>query len=170
MKHAWRSLIAASFLALAAIGLKAQAPMAALAEFQAEKARVNELWEVKKYGEAVQILKRREAYPSFSALPAPERADLHDDLACGMALLGRPSGEALAYLGMAVGEGFKDFHGLKNDPDLTSLRKDPGFTLLLECGSAVTTCQSFRSMRPTPLDQRGRAWPSPTSQRATPTS
>jgi tetratricopeptide (TPR) repeat protein len=55
---------------------------------------------------------------------APERADLHYDLACSLALLGRRD-EAFASLGRALDLGFDDGDCLDSDDDLVSLRKDP---------------------------------------------
>jgi Flp pilus assembly protein TadD len=55
---------------------------------------------------------------------APERADLHYDLACSQALLGRKD-DAFASLERAVALGFGDPALLDEDDDLASLRADP---------------------------------------------
>jgi hypothetical protein len=100
-------------------------------EMQSEMERVNSLFKEKKITEAMQILQKRAASPDFSSLSQYIQADCYYDLACGASLLGKPE-EAVAYLGVAVGSGFKNFSTIKSDTDLDPIRKDPGFLLLLE--------------------------------------
>lgn len=101
-------------------------------ELKAENGQIQSLWKEKKFAEAVRILQKRMGSSSFTSMDPGIRASVYYNLACGSALLMRPHGEAIAYLGMAVGEGFKDFANMKADSDLDSLRKEPGFLLLLD--------------------------------------
>jgi hypothetical protein len=50
--------------------------------------------------------------------------------ACAFARLGRRD-QALEYLRQAVAEGFTDRAFIEKDPDLQSLRKEPGFIEIL---------------------------------------
>ena len=52
------------------------------------------------------------------------------NLACAEARLGEGD-EAIASLNTAVEKGWFDFHHMEHDPDLDSVRKTPGFTMLL---------------------------------------
>lgn len=101
-------------------------------ELRAETVQIQSLWKEKQIAEAVRILQKRAASSNFTTIDVGTRVGVYYNLACGSALLGRSSGETLAYLGMAVGEGFKDFANMKADSDLDSLRKEPGFLLLLD--------------------------------------
>ncbi len=60
---------------------------------------------------------------------APDRADLHYDLACSYALVGRQD-EAFAALERAIALGFDDPALLDEDDDLASLRSDPRWARL----------------------------------------
>ena len=106
--------------------LRAQAPPQ---ELQAENARIQELWKGRKFEEALAILTARGQSATFGQLAAETRAGVHYNMACAASLLGR-RGEALAYLGTAVGEGLKDWTTFSADTDLDPLRKEPGFLWL----------------------------------------
>lgn len=60
----------------------------------------------------------------------PLHADLHYDLACSFALLGR-SDDAFASLARALDLGFDSLPILEADDDLRSLRADPRYAALL---------------------------------------
>lgn len=60
----------------------------------------------------------------------PLRADLHYDLGCSFALLGR-SDDAFASLTRALDLGFDSLPILEADDDLRSLRPDPRFAVLV---------------------------------------
>jgi adenylate cyclase len=66
---------------------------------------------------------------------APGRADLHYDLACSLALLGKAD-EAFETLAKALELGFRDGEHMAEDDDLASLRGDPRFKALLAKASA----------------------------------
>lgn len=132
MSNRAQSLLLAGLLALPwTVGLGQPIPEPLGRELQAENDRIQALWKAKKVPEAVQILQNRAASAGFSALNAEVRAGVYYNLACGASLLGKP-GEALACLGMAVGEGFRDYATLKSDTDFDALRNDPAFAFLLE--------------------------------------
>jgi hypothetical protein len=99
-------------------------------ELHAEALQVQALWREKKIPEAMKILELRIASPGFPALDPNTKAGIFYNLACGASLLGR-TGEALATLGVAVGEGFRDYALLNSDTDFETVRRDPGFTALL---------------------------------------
>ncbi|MGD1020520.1 MAG: S41 family peptidase [Verrucomicrobiia bacterium] len=101
------------------------------ANIQSEMRTLHSLYEEKKIAEAVQIMQQRVVSPEFGSLKQDTQVEYFYDLACGASLLGKPE-EAVAYLGMAVGKGFKDFAHLKSDHDLDPIRKDPGFLVLSE--------------------------------------
>ncbi len=61
---------------------------------------------------------------------APENPTVHYNLACSLALLGRPGG-ALQALARAVDLGYDDVLHLLDDPDLASLRGEPRFRELV---------------------------------------
>jgi hypothetical protein len=100
-------------------------------EIQSERERVHTLFKDKKIAEAMQIMQKRAASPDFGSLSQYIQADYYYNLACGASRLGRP-GEAIAYLGVAIGDGFKNFSEINSDTDLDPIRKEPGFLLLLE--------------------------------------
>lgn len=117
---------------LACLGLAAQKPSEAYRlELQAEQARIQALWKAKAYGEGLSLLQSRSRTQGFEDLDATTKAGIHYNMACAAALLGRPA-ESLAYLGMAVGEGFKDWTTLASDTDLDAVRQDPGFVWLAD--------------------------------------
>ena len=60
----------------------------------------------------------------------PLRADLHYDLACSFALLGR-SDDAFPSLNRALDLGFDSLEILEADDDLASLRPDPRYAALV---------------------------------------
>jgi tetratricopeptide (TPR) repeat protein len=62
---------------------------------------------------------------------APDRSDLHYDLACSFALLGRRD-EAFDSLERALDLGFDDADCLDSDDDLVSIRTDPRWAPLRE--------------------------------------
>jgi hypothetical protein len=114
------------------LGLGAQqAPDPILREVQAENARIQELWKAKAFAEGWKVLQARAQSPGFEGLEPLVKAGVHYNMACAASLLGRPS-EALSHLGVAVGEGFKDWATLSGDTDLDALRKDPGFAWLAD--------------------------------------
>ena len=100
-------------------------------DIQSEMEMTHSLWKEKKIDEAMHIMEKRVASPDFGSLEPDIRASYFYDLACGASRLGRP-GEAVAYLGMAVGSSFKNFSHLQSDADLDPIRKDPGFLVLSE--------------------------------------
>ena len=61
----------------------------------------------------------------------PDNPTVHYNLACSLALSGRP-GEALDALEQAVRLGYDDDAFLESDEDLTSLRSEPRFLALVD--------------------------------------
>lgn len=123
---------ALALTALLGLSLNAQAdPERYRQEVQAENARIQELWKQKAFAEGLKVLQARTQTEGFGTLDGPARAGIHYNMACAAALLGRTS-EALSHLGVAVGEGFKDWTTLASDSDLDALRKDPGFAWLAD--------------------------------------
>ena len=100
-------------------------------DIQSEMEMIHSLWKEKKIDEAMHIMQKRVASQDFGSLEPDICASYFYDLACGASLLGRP-GEAVAYLGMAVGSGFKNFSHLQSDADMDPIHKDPGFLVLSE--------------------------------------
>jgi len=101
-------------------------------EIQSEMERVSALFKDKKIAEAMLVMQKRVASPDFGSLNQDTQANFYYyNLACGASLLGRPE-EAIAYLGVAIGDGFKNFLEIKSDTDLDPIRQEPGFLLLLE--------------------------------------
>jgi hypothetical protein len=137
-------------LAFACLAALSQAPPPPQ-ELQAENTRIQELWKGKQFEEALKVLGARAQSPGFGQLASETRAGVHYNMACAAALLGRP-GEALAYLGMAVGEGLKDWTTLSADSDLDPLRKEPGFLWLQgvvrERGDFVGILRRFKDYGP----------------------
>jgi hypothetical protein len=132
MKQTIRSLLIAAALVVPGFCLASPENGPALApDIPSEQQTINSLWKEKKISEAMSVLQKRVASPEFSSLGQEIRGFYFYDLACGASLLGR-SEEALAYLGMAVGNGYKDFVNLKSDSDLDPIRKNPGFLVLQE--------------------------------------
>jgi hypothetical protein len=129
MRRCRLALLCLVFPCLAVPALRAQAAPPSPTELQAENARIQELWKGKQFEEARKVLAARTQTPGFGQLAPETRAGVHYNLACAAALLGRP-GEALASLGVAVGEGFKDWTTFSGDSDLDPLRKEPGFLWL----------------------------------------
>ena len=142
-----------AFLALGALTLRAQTAAPAQNEFQAEQIRIQELWKAKRFEEGLTLLKARVQSPAFPDLGAETRAGVHYNMACAASLLGR-RGEALAYLGVAVGEGLKDWTTFSADTDLDPLRKEPGFLWLearvRERGDFVGILRRFKDYGPAP--------------------
>jgi C-terminal processing protease CtpA/Prc len=106
------------------------------ADIQSEMRTIQSLWDEKKIAEAMSLMQKRVASPEFGSATQEAQTEYFYGLACGASLLGRPE-EAVAYLGMAVGNGFNSFTSkhyahFKSDPDLDSIRKNPGFLLLQE--------------------------------------
>lgn len=60
----------------------------------------------------------------------PEDPTAHYNLACSLALKGRPA-DAVRTLRAAVSLGYKDYHWMRNDPDLSDLQEYPAFIELL---------------------------------------
>jgi hypothetical protein len=129
--------------------LRAQAPPQ---ELQAENARIQELWKGRKFEEALAILTARVSAASWPNVADWPRAGVHYNMACAASLLGR-RGEALAYLGMAVGEGLKDWTTFSADTDLDPLRKEPGFLwlegIVRQRGDFVGILRRFKDYGPT---------------------
>ncbi|WP_243304849.1 transglutaminase-like domain-containing protein [Geothrix oryzisoli] len=140
-----------ALVCLIAPGLRAQAPLPP-PDLQAENARIQELWKGKRYEEALKVLTLRAQSPTFSQLGAETRAGVHYNMACAASLLGR-RGEALTYLGTAVGEGLKDWATFSTDSDLDSLRKEPGFlwleAIVRQRGDFVGILRRFQDYGPT---------------------
>lgn len=90
---------------------------------------IRALWPKKAFQEAAQRLEGVIQSPGFRGLSPLAQASVHYDLACAYARLGRRS-EALAFLGVATGEGFRDGRHMKVDEDLADLRQEPGFLAL----------------------------------------
>jgi hypothetical protein len=90
---------------------------------------IQALWPKKAFPEAARRLEGLIQSPGFRGLSPLAQASVHYDLACAYARLGRRS-EALAFLGVAAGEGFRDGAHLKVDEDLADLRTEPGFQAL----------------------------------------
>lgn len=90
---------------------------------------IQALWPKKDFLEATRRLERLVQSPGFYGLSPMDQAGIHYDLACAYARLGRPS-EALAFLGVATGEGFRGATHMKADEDLIGLRNEPGFLAL----------------------------------------
>ncbi len=132
MKQALRFFFVAGALVVPGLCLAATGdnPTPA-AEIQSEDDRIGSLWKEKKIPEAMHILQSRVASAGFSSMAQEIQVTYYYNLACGSSLLGRPE-EAVAYLGMAVGSGFKDFAHLKSDRDLDLIRQNPGFLVLQE--------------------------------------
>ena len=101
-------------------------------EIQSEMERVSALFKDKKMAEAMLVMQKRVASPDFGSLNQDTQANFYYyNLACGASRLGRPE-EAIAYLGVAIRDGFKNFLEIKSDTDLDPIREEPGFLLLLE--------------------------------------
>ncbi len=60
----------------------------------------------------------------------PEDPTAHYNLACSLALKGRYA-DAVRSLQAAVSAGYKDYHWMRNDPDLGNLQDYPAFIQLL---------------------------------------
>jgi hypothetical protein len=90
---------------------------------------IHALWPKKAFPEAARRLEGVVQSPGFRGLSPLAQASIHYDLACAYARLGRRS-EALVFLGVAAGEGFRDGAHLKADEDLADLRTEPGFQAL----------------------------------------
>lgn len=60
----------------------------------------------------------------------PEDPTAHYNLACSLALKGRVA-DAVRELRAAVSFGYKDYHWMRNDPDLSELHDYPAFIELL---------------------------------------
>jgi len=133
MKQSVRSLLLVGLLVVPSLSFTAHGQSPGLPpEIQSEIEQVGTLFKDKKIAEAMQIMQKRVASPGFDSLNQSTQANCYYyNLACGASRLGRP-GEAIAYLGVAVGGGFKDFFTIKSDTDLDPIRKEPGFLLLLE--------------------------------------
>ncbi|WP_275975841.1 transglutaminase-like domain-containing protein [Geothrix terrae] len=140
--------------------LRAQAPPPPQ-ELQAENARIQELWKGKRFQEALTILAVRAQSPGFTQLGAEMRAGVHYNMACAASLLGR-RGEALAFLGLAVGEGLKDWTTFSVDTDLDPLRKEPGFLwlegIVRERGDFVGILRRFQDYGPAPAGRTAPAF------------
>lgn len=152
MRRIRRALLGLTFAVLITTALGAQAPPPTQ-ELQAENARIQELWKGKGYEEALKILAVRVQSPGFTQLAAETRAGVHYNMACAASLLGR-RGEALAYLGVAVGEGLKDWANFSVDSDLDPLRKEPGFLwlegIVRQRGDFVGILRRFKDYGPAP--------------------
>ena len=61
----------------------------------------------------------------------PEDPTVHYNLACSLALKGRKS-DAVKAIRQAVSLGFKDYHWMRNDPDLEQLQDYASFCELVE--------------------------------------
>jgi putative intracellular protease/amidase len=81
------------------------------------------LHEMGKLDEAVQAATRAAESPEM-------RGRAYFNVACARAVQGKKT-EALEALRKAVDAGFKESWSLKNDPDLASIRSEPGFTAIL---------------------------------------
>lgn len=129
----WRTLLVSfGLIAMIPSGLRAQGLSPALqAELKAEDARIQELWKTKQFETGLKILKARAESTSFSQLDSRARAGVFYNMACAASLLKR-NGEALAFLGESVGQGFKEWGTLNTDTDLDGLRHDAGFLWLSE--------------------------------------
>jgi hypothetical protein len=148
-----------AFTSFIAPPLRAQTPPPPQ-ELQAENARIQELWKGKRYEEALKILTVRAQSPAFGQLGAETRAGVHYNMACAASLLGR-RGEALAYLGTAVGEGLKDWTTFSTDADLDPLRKEPGFLwlegIVRQRGDFVGILRRFQDYGPAPASATAAA-------------
>jgi hypothetical protein len=151
MRRLRLALLCLAFTALAPLTLAAQAPPRQ--EFQAENARIQELWKEKRFEAALKILTARAQSATFGQLAVETRAGVHYNMACAASLLGRRS-EALACLGLAVGEGLKDWTTFSTDTDLDPLRKEPGFLwlegIVRERGDFVGILRRFKDYGPAP--------------------
>lgn len=98
---------------------------------------LEELWSRKDFARAARRLEAFQTTPAALEMKPVELAGYHYALACAYARLGRGS-EALAILGVAVGEGFRDAAQLKVDEDLASLHQDPAFQRFLDDLSSRT--------------------------------
>ena len=61
---------------------------------------------------------------------SPDDPVAHYNLACSLALKGRKA-DAVRTLRVALTFGYKDFHWMENDPDLSPLHDYPGFVKLI---------------------------------------
>ncbi|WP_243317263.1 transglutaminase-like domain-containing protein [Geothrix paludis] len=122
------ALLGLAFAVFISTALWAQVPPPPQ-ELQAENVHIQDLWKEKKFEEALKVLAARAQSPGFTQLGAETRAGVHYNMACAASLLGR-RGEALAFLGTAVGEGLKDWTTFSADTDLDPLRKESGFLWL----------------------------------------
>jgi hypothetical protein len=95
----------------------------------AEKAR-QELWQAKKYAEAVRLLLPFYESGEFIDLAEGERGSLLYNLACGYALL-NDKAKALSFLAQSMAAGFRDYDNAKQDADFANIRKDPEFEAIL---------------------------------------
>ena len=126
----WLSLLTgALFFPMRGLAASDAAPALA-AKIQSEDVMVASQFKENNIAEAMRILEQRVASEDFSTLDPDIQSSSFYNLACGASRLGRPR-EAVAYLGMAVGSGFKDFAQFKSDTDLDPIRNDPGFLVLL---------------------------------------
>lgn len=123
-----------------------QAPNPLLAKLQSENQRLHELWDKKDFEGAFKDLMAIESSSDFPLLSSDLRAGIHYSMACAKSRLQRKP-EALAYLGMAVGEGFRDWSTFSTDSDLDLIRKEPGFRILSsavqERGDHLTILRRF---------------------------
>jgi len=117
-------------LALSCFCLQAQQGPAEQDRFQAvEKAR-SELWQAKKYKEAVDLLRSFYNEGFFLDLPSDKRISVLYNLACGCSLL-HEKAEAVSFLKQAMAAGYRDYYELQTDSDFNNVRKEKDFQNLL---------------------------------------
>ena len=95
----------------------------------AEKARAD-LWQAKKYRQAVTVLLSLYNDSYFLDLPSDKRISILYNLACGCSLLGETA-KSIAFLDQALAAGYRDYYELKSDSDFTNVQKEKDFQHLL---------------------------------------
>ena len=106
-----------------------QAPVGQDRYQTAEKARAD-LWQAKKYKQAVTVLLSLYNDGYFLDLPSDKRISILYNLACGYSLLGEKA-KCVAFLDQALAAGYRDYYEMQADSDFTNVRKDKEFQSLL---------------------------------------
>jgi len=112
------------------VSLPAQQASRLSDRYQAADKSRHELWQAKKYGEAVALLRPFYESGEYIDLSEAERQGLLYNMACGYSLLGDKA-KALDFLIQALAAGYRDYANASRDSDFAGLRGDPAFEALL---------------------------------------